>query len=98
MNDDYVVVLSTFSINPMTLHMCVSYFSKTIRKSKISINDLQYFVLFCTYQMCLFIGHRGLNDKKRVSKWMSLCYTVIYKWVTVMVGIKFEFNDIVISL
>jgi len=25
---------------------------------------------------------------------MSLCCTVGYKWVTVMAGIKFEFNDI----
>ena len=37
----------------------------------------------------------NINIKKRVSKWMSLCCTVVYKWVTVMDGIKFEFNDII---
>jgi len=26
---------------------------------------------------------------------MSLCCTVVYKWVTVMDGIQFEFNDII---
>ena len=26
---------------------------------------------------------------------MSLCCTVGYKWVTVMDGVKFEFNDII---
>jgi len=25
---------------------------------------------------------------------MSLCCKIVYKWVTVMDGIKFEFNDI----
>ena len=32
---------------------------------------------------------------KKAGKWMSLCCTVIYKWVTVMDGIKYEFNDII---
>jgi len=32
---------------------------------------------------------------KKVDKWMSLCCTVDYKWVTVMNGVKFEFNDII---
>jgi len=27
---------------------------------------------------------------------MSLCCTVDYKWVTVMDGIKYEFNDIIL--
>ncbi|KAF0716400.1 AAA 11 domain-containing protein [Aphis craccivora] len=27
--------------------------------------------------------------KKRISKWMSLCCTVGYKWVTVMDCVKF---------
>ena len=35
--------------------------------------------------------------KINVGKWMSLCCTVGYKWVTVMDGVKFEFNDTVIS-
>jgi len=26
---------------------------------------------------------------------MSLCCTVGYKWITVMDGVKFEFNDII---
>jgi len=30
-----------------------------------------------------------------MGKWMSLCYTVCYKKVTVMDGVKFEFNDII---
>jgi len=29
---------------------------------------------------------------------MSLCCTVDYKWVTAMDGVKFEFNDDIISL
>jgi len=36
--------------------------------------------------------------KKKVGKSMSLCYTVGYKWVTVMDGVKFEFNDIIIIM
>jgi len=35
------------------------------------------------------------NKKKKASKWMSLCCTVGYKWVTVMDGVKFEFNNII---
>jgi len=36
--------------------------------------------------------------KKKVDKRVSLCCTVGYKWVTLMDGVKFEFNDIIISL
>jgi len=32
---------------------------------------------------------------KKVVKWISLCCTVGYKWVTVMDIFKFEFNDII---
>jgi len=28
-------------------------------------------------------------------KWVSLCCTVGYKWVTVLDGVKFEYNDII---
>ena len=35
------------------------------------------------------------STKKKVGKWMSLCCTVGYKWVTVMDGVQFEFNDII---
>jgi len=32
--------------------------------------------------------------KKKVGMWVSLCCKVVYKtWVTVMDGVKFEFND-----
>jgi len=37
------------------------------------------------------------TNTKKVGKWMSLCCTVGYKWVTVMNGVKFEFNDIISS-
>jgi len=33
----------------------------------------------------------GMNNLKKVGKWMSLYHTVSYKWVTVMDGVKFEF-------
>jgi len=28
---------------------------------------------------------------------VSLCYTDVYKWVTVMNGVKFEFNEMISS-
>jgi len=31
-----------------------------------------------------------------MGKWMSLCCTTGYKWVTVLDGVKFEFNDIIL--
>jgi len=34
-------------------------------------------------------------NEKKVGKWMSLCCTVDYKWVTVRDGVKFEFNDMI---
>jgi len=40
------------------------------------------------------MGICSKNNKKAV-KWMSLCCTEGYKWVTVMDGVRFEFNDII---
>jgi len=37
----------------------------------------------------------GDTSLKKVDKWMSLCCTKGYKWVTVTNGVKFEFNDII---
>jgi len=37
----------------------------------------------------------GTLTIKKEGKWMSLCCTIGYKWVTVMDGVKFEFNDII---
>jgi len=35
-------------------------------------------------------------DIKKVGKWVLLCCTIGYnKWVTVMDGVKFGFNDII---
>jgi len=31
---------------------------------------------------------------KKVGKWMSLCCTLGYKWVTVMYGVKFELMNL----
>jgi len=40
------------------------------------------------------LSKNKINDNiKKVGKWMSLCCTVGYKWITVMDGGKFEFND-----
>jgi len=36
-----------------------------------------------------------IPDKLKISKWVSLYCTVGCKWVTVMDGVKFEFNDII---
>jgi len=36
-----------------------------------------------------------INKEKKMDKWVSLCCTVGYKWVTVMDVVEFEFNDII---
>jgi len=33
-----------------------------------------------------------LNQTK-VGKWMSLCCTLVYQWIAVTDGVKFQFND-----
>jgi len=42
------------------------------------------------YNLCI---PRTKKSVKKASKWISLCCTVGYKWVTVMDGNEFEFND-----
>jgi len=43
----------------------------------------------------VFKSAKEKQHKKKVGKWMSLCCTIGYKWVTVIEGVKFEFNDII---
>jgi len=41
---------------------------------------------------------RTINLEKKMGKWMSICCTVGHKLVTVMDGMKFEFNNVCASL
>jgi len=45
--------------------------------------------------ICMFIINGYKKEKEKVGKWISLCCKFDYKWVTVMNGVKFEFNDLI---
>jgi len=55
--------------------------------------DAEFENIFYRFQICNFAS-QAINFKK-VGKWMLLCYTVGYKWVTVLDDIEFEFNDVI---
>jgi len=52
--------------------------------------------IFYTFVVLYYIYYfEEAINKKKVGKWVALCCTVGYKWVTVMDGVKFEFNHII---
>jgi len=68
----------------------VIYTSRMHTNRKLPIlNSLETVGIHTPLKLCIIS-----SNFKKEGKWMSLCCTVDYKWVTVMHSVKFEFNDI----
>jgi len=72
---------------------CIIFFFKHLCRLLFVINCVGTVVFL--FDRFIIIVYIDVFMYKRWANWVSLSCTVSYKWVTVMDGVKFEFNDII---